>query len=105
MSTRPPLEHDELVSRISRDLADGYDEELEMEIEDRHPLPGVSPAAGTDAEKDYRRIYFQQLFRQQAELVKLQDWVVASREKVLILFEGRDAAGKGGAIKRSEEHT
>ena len=35
-----PLEHDELMRRISRDIADGYDEELEMEIEDRHPLPG-----------------------------------------------------------------
>jgi polyphosphate kinase 2 len=88
------------VRRISRDLADGYDEELEMEIEDRHPLPGVSSSVETDTEKDYRRIYFQQLFRLQAELVKLQDWVVASGQKVLILFEGRDAAGKGGAIKR-----
>ena len=45
-------------------------------------------------------VYFEQLFRLQAELVKLQDWVVASRQKVVILFEGRDAAGKGGAIKR-----
>ena len=44
--------------------------------------------------------HFEQLFRLQAELVKLQDWVVATGEKVLILFEGRDAAGKGGAIKR-----
>src|ERR1700730_4538914 len=96
----PPIEHDELVRRISRDLADGYDEELEMEIEDRHPLPVASSAAANGAEKDYRREYFQQLFRLQAELVKLQDWVVASGEKVLILFEGRDAAGKGGAIKR-----
>jgi polyphosphate kinase 2 (PPK2 family) len=100
MNTRPPFEHDELLRRISRDLADGYDEELEMEIEDRHPLPGVSSAVESDAEKDYRRTYFQQLFRLQAELVKLQDWVVASGQKVLILFEGRDAAGKGGAIKR-----
>src|SRR5271155_5455462 len=100
MSTRSPLEHDELLRRISRDLADAYDEELEMEIEDRHPLPGVSSAVETDAEKDYRRTYFQQLFRLQAELVKLQDWVVANGKKVLILFEGRDAAGKGGAIKR-----
>ena len=41
MTTRSPFEHDELMSRISRDLADGYDEELEMEIEDRHPLPGA----------------------------------------------------------------
>ena len=96
MST--PIDHDELVRRISRDLADGYDEELELELEDRHPLPGRSPAA--ESESDYRRSYFRQLFRLQAELVKLQDWVVASRQKVLILFEGRDAAGKGGAIKR-----
>jgi polyphosphate kinase 2 len=95
-----PLEHDELMRRISRDIADGYDEELEMEIEDRHPLPGVSTPADGEAEKDYRRDYFTQLYRLQAELVKLQDWVVAKGEKVLILFEGRDAAGKGGAIKR-----
>jgi polyphosphate kinase 2 len=96
MST--PIDHDELVRRISRELADGYDEELELELEDRHPLPDGSSAAGS--ERDYRRSYFQQLFRLQAELVKLQDWVVASRQKVLILFEGRDAAGKGGAITR-----
>jgi polyphosphate kinase len=96
MST--PIDHEELVRRISRDLADGYDEELELELEDRHPLPQGSSTA--EGESDYRRSYFQQLFRLQAELVKLQDWVVASRQKVLILFEGRDAAGKGGAIKR-----
>src|SRR5271166_6257666 len=98
--SKPPFDRDELMLRISRDLADGYDEELEMEIEDRHPLPSLTSAAETETEKAYRQDYFQQLFRQQAELVKLQDWVVASREKVLILFEGRDAAGKGGAIKR-----
>ena len=44
--------------------------------------------------------YFRELFRLQGELVKLQDWVAASRQKVVILFEGRDAAGKGGVIKR-----
>src|SRR6202011_3793091 len=82
------------------DVADGYDEELEMEIEDRHPLPGVSSGPESAAEKNYRQDYFSELFRLQAELVKLQDWVVASGEKVLILFEGRDAAGKGGMIKR-----
>ena len=95
-----PLDHDELVLRISRDLADSYDEELEMEIEDHHPLPDMPAAPDAGEEKEYRRTYFKQLFRLQAELVKLQDWVVASREKIVILFEGRDAAGKGGAIKR-----
>jgi polyphosphate kinase len=103
MTSLPPLpllDHDELIRRISLDVADGYDEELEMEIEDRHPLPGVSPGPESAAVKGYRQDYFRQLFRLQAELVKLQDWVVASGEKVLILFEGRDAAGKGGMIKR-----
>jgi polyphosphate kinase len=95
-----PLDHEEIIRRIARDVADGYDEELEMEIEDRHPLSDEHGASEPDGARDYRRQYFGQLFRLQAELVKLQDWVVANRRKVVILFEGRDAAGKGGAIKR-----
>ena len=47
-----------------------------------------------------RRRYFRELFRLQGELVKLQDWVVATKHKVVVIFEGRDAAGKGGVIKR-----
>jgi polyphosphate kinase 2 len=47
-----------------------------------------------------RREYFQHLLKLQAELIKLQDWVVYTKAKVLVLFEGRDSAGKGGAIKR-----
>ncbi|MDO2286208.1 polyphosphate kinase 2, partial [Escherichia coli] len=47
-----------------------------------------------------RRRYFRELFRLQRELVKLQNWVVHTGHKVVILFEGRDAAGKGGVIKR-----
>ena len=100
MNDLPPLDHEELIRRITRDLADSYDEELEMEIEDRHPLPDTPTSTNIGDEKDYRAHYFTQLFRLQAELVKLQDWVVASREKVVILFEGRDAAGKGSVIKR-----
>ena len=100
MSELSSLDHEEVIRRISRDLADGYDEELEMEIEDHHPLTEERPAHLDDASKEYRRSYFRELFRLQAELVKLQDWVVAQRERVVILFEGRDAAGKGGVIKR-----
>jgi polyphosphate kinase len=99
MAELSSLDHEEIVRRISADLADGYDEELEMEIEDHHPLPGVD-TTGDQTSREYRRQYFQGLFTLQAELVKLQDWVVATREKVIILFEGRDAAGKGGVIKR-----
>jgi polyphosphate kinase len=92
----PPLDHEELMRRLSRDLIDGYDEELELEIEDRDGPSQIR----TDDEREARHFYFQELFRLQSELVKLQDWVVATRQKVVILFEGRDAAGKGGAIKR-----
>jgi len=101
MSALPHLDAEQLIQRIRRDLADSWDEEIEMDVEDYHPLPGL-PDGGANGtgERDYRRNYFQQLFRLQAELVKLQDWVAASGQKVVILFEGRDAAGKGGAIKR-----
>lgn len=96
-ATPPParLNEQELIARLRRDLADSYDEELEAEIDDRAP-----GAAGGDAEKDERRRYFRELFELQGELVKLQDWVVQTGHKVVILFEGRDAAGKGGVIKR-----
>jgi polyphosphate kinase len=100
MTAMPALDSEELIRRIGRDLADSYDEELEMEIEDRNNVPGVLPGTNGEAEADYRRHYFRELFRLQAELVKLQDWVVEAGQKVVILFEGRDAAGKGGAIKR-----
>jgi polyphosphate kinase 2 len=99
MAELSSLSHEEIIRRISADLADGYDEELEMEIEDHHPTSagGGASVDGTDAD---RRLYFRNLFRLQAELVKLQDWVVATRQRVVVLFEGRDAAGKGSAIKR-----
>lgn len=100
MNDAGPLDNAELIRRMSRDLADSYDEELEMEVEDRVHLEGLQPAADAAAERAYRLRYFNDLFRLQAELVKLQDWVVDRREKVVIIFEGRDAAGKGGIIKR-----
>jgi len=71
-----------------------------MEIEDRHPLSSDGSVVSADLPPEERKLYFRNLFHLQGELVKLQDWVVATRQKVVILFEGRDAAGKGGAIKR-----
>jgi polyphosphate kinase 2 len=50
--------------------------------------------------KQRRHIYFRELFRMQGELVKMQDYVVKTGQKIVVLFEGRDAAGKGGVIKR-----
>src|SRR5476649_2740287 len=96
------MHEQELMDRIHRELADNYDEELELELEDRDIDPHTLRPAGSRgaAEKEERRLYFRELFRLQAELVKLQDWVVDTGHKVVIIFEGRDAAGKGGVIKR-----
>lgn len=49
-------------------------------------------------------VYEAELFRLQTEFVKLQEWVRATGARVVVLFEGRDAAGKGGAIKRITEY-
>ena len=87
--------------RLQADMLDSFDEELEMEIDDDRMdelmADVTTPGEGTDLD---RRIYFSELFRLQGELVKLQDWVVQKKLKVVVLFEGRDAAGKGGVIKR-----
>jgi polyphosphate kinase 2 len=93
---------EELMRRIRSELIDSYDEELEMELDDRtlDQFTGEEQADSAAHSKESRRQYFRELFRLQGELVKLQDWVVASGHKVVILFEGRDAAGKGGVIKR-----
>jgi polyphosphate kinase 2 len=94
-------QQEEMMRRLREDLLDSYDEELEMELEERNMEElEATGKPRNEAERLARRTYFQELFRLQGELVKLQDWVVASRHKVVILFEGRDAAGKGGVIKR-----
>jgi len=91
----------DLRSRIERDLLDSYDEELEMEMEDQLAhVPGEAPKEQTEADREDRISYFRELFRLQGELVKLQEWVAATKTKAVIIFEGRDSAGKGGVIKR-----
>jgi polyphosphate kinase 2 len=83
------------------ELADAADEEVEMEMEDAalsRRIAEIYRKAHPDSLP--RNVYFRELLRLQAELIKLQDWVVHRRERVVILFEGRDSAGKGGLIKR-----
>ena len=101
MTNERPLTPGSLAHRIAAEMADSFDEELEMELDDGRldeliALHSDHPStSGVD-----RHLYFKELFRLQAELVKLQDWVVHQKLKVVVLFEGRDAAGKGGVIKR-----
>jgi len=93
---------EELIRRIRSDMLDSFDEELEMELDDHNHdelADALTPEEAIQHRAD-RRTYFRELFRMQGELVKLQDWVVATGHKVVVIFEGRDAAGKGGAIKR-----
>jgi polyphosphate kinase 2 len=51
-----------------------------------------------------KRIYEKELFRLQAELVQLQEWVRTEGQRIAIIFEGRDAAGKGSTIKRIAQY-
>jgi polyphosphate kinase 2 len=66
-------------------------------------LPGVTDHQGTVVTKIARKEYERELAILQAELVRVQEWVVHEGVKVLIVFEGRDGAGKGGVIKRITE--
>lgn len=89
------------MDRIKAEIADSFDEELEMEI-DESRLEALLDDMSEHPEQAQleRRVYFRELFRLQHELVRLQEWVQYKGLKVVVLFEGRDSAGKGGAIKR-----
>ena len=88
------------LDRIRAEITDSFDEELELQFEDDQleALAGGEERPGGKTLD--RRIYFRELFRMQHELVRLQDWIAHHRLKVAVIFEGRDSAGKGGAIKR-----
>jgi len=95
-STTTPLQH-----RVERELADDIDEEFEMELDDDRFDRLIGEAEEHDSGQGMdRKVYFRELLRLQGELIKLQDWVATNKKKVVVLFEGRDAAGKGGVIKR-----
>ena len=81
--------------RAQDEILDDLDEELELELDDQRLGEDSSSLTAIN-----RQFYFKELFRLQKELIKLQDWVVHQKLKVVVLFEGRDSAGKGGAIKR-----
>jgi polyphosphate kinase 2 len=89
------------VEAIRREVADDFDEELELEMEDER-LERLADELGQPARPPGldRKVYFHALFRLQHELVRLQDWVQAHKLRVVVIFEGRDSAGKGGVIKR-----
>ncbi len=74
-------------------------------VTDSDSLRDALQRHGRDVSKiDFNISYEEQLRLLQVELVKLQAWVIANQLRVAIIFEGRDAAGKGGCIKRFAEH-
>ena len=86
--------------QLQDELIDSYDEEIENELDDYVQDHRYTRSELTADEKLNRHVYFKELIRLQKELIKLQDWVVHNGERVVVIFEGRDSAGKGGAIKR-----
>jgi polyphosphate kinase len=95
------MTEDREMSWVDAELEDSFDEELEMEIDDERIARELRTITDFRHKSTIeRRTYFRELLRLQAELVKMQDWVIHTGQKILIIFEGRDAAGKGGVIKR-----
>ena len=90
-----------IFKRIHAEVADDLDEEMELELDDDRIADTIEGVLDRPIDNnDDRRFYFSELLRLQRELIKLQDWIGYKKLKVVVLFEGRDAAGKGGVIKR-----
>ena len=88
-------------SWLEAELNETYDEMFEAEFsEPMLPDEFWKIYKGERPDTLEKRTYFRNLLRLQMELIKLQDWVENTGSKVLIIFEGRDGAGKGGVIKR-----
>ncbi|SLN31801.1 Polyphosphate kinase 2 (PPK2) [Aquimixticola soesokkakensis] len=86
---------------LDAELKDTLDEDYEIELEDAvlsMQIKKIYQKAHPDTIP--RPEYFRALLSLQSELIKLQDWVQSTGQKVVVLFEGRDSAGKGGVIKR-----
>jgi len=104
--TNPPMEKPDDLTGAAHDwleaeLADVLDEEFELELEDAVLSREIAKIYKTrHPDLLERKAYLENLLRLQAELIRLQDWVQHSGSKVVVLFEGRDSAGKGGVIKR-----
>jgi polyphosphate kinase len=87
--------------RINAEIQDNFDEDLELELEDSELADLLSEGHELPEKHAFpRKLYFTELLRLQRELIKFQDYVQARMLKVVVLFEGRDVAGKGGVIKR-----
>ncbi|WOO39990.1 polyphosphate kinase 2 [Rubellicoccus peritrichatus] len=94
----------EAYKKLHSEIMDDLEEEMELDLEDLFDEQVKRDGGRTDFDtedyKRFRRFYFKELRRLQIELVRMQDWVQETGYKLAVIFEGRDAAGKGGVIKR-----
>lgn len=95
MSSHQVDYNDIIYARLMQEFCDSYDESLELEMAEAFPEASNDPQ-----QRAWRRRYFAELLQLQGELVKMQNWVVRTGHRLVVIFEGRDAAGKGGVIKR-----
>lgn len=90
----------DLLTKLATKKKTGAERDAEESLLSPNWMEGAYPYVNRLRRKSYE----EQKFRLQVELLKLQAWVKETGQKVVILFEGRDAAGKGGTIKRFMEH-
>ena len=89
-----------LAERLNDEMLEALDEELELELDDDRLDAAVEHITERQPKETIDRdTYFRELLRLQRELIRLQDWVVHQKLKLVVLFEGRDAAGKGGGSR------
>lgn len=80
-----------LRKRVSAEIQDNFDEDIELELEDDELADLLAESEHHQLHDSLpRRLYFKELLRLQRELIKLQDWVVAKKLKLVVIFEGRD---------------
>ena len=91
---------DDALEAIRRDLADSYEEEMELGLEEARLDRLATDAAGTPRTTWTARSISASCCACSTSWSSLQDWVPDSKLRVVVLFEGRDSAGKGGVIKR-----
>ncbi len=82
-----------------------FNSEQLLSVKNREELIGLAKESKINIGKSLKNLRYEiELSNLQAELVNLQQWIVKNKMRVVVIFEGRDAAGKGGSIKRFKEH-
>lgn len=105
-ATAREIQHPDFpIQRLQDELSDELDAEFEQDLEELFEEKVRREHGGPTLEeerenREFRLLYFRELRRLQIELIRMQDWIQETGYKLAVLFEGRDAAGKGGAIKR-----